>query len=339
MNPVKFGIIGCGYVAQRHARHIQEHQEAELIACYDIEAPKSDKLAQEYSCKSADSLEHFLEQDLDMVNICTPNGNHHLTAIAALKAGKHCLVEKPMSIKRVHCEKMLEASMKANRHLFVVKQNRFNPPVQAVKKLIVENKLGSIQSVDVNCFWNRNAQYYAQSEWRGSKDLDGGCLFTQYSHFIDILYYLFGDIEALFGQSANFQHQDMIEFEDCGNVLFKFKDSNALGNLSFSISAFKQNMEGSISIFAENATIKIGGQYLNMIDYQKTDGFDIENLPSSSSANNYGFYQGSMSNHHKVIHNVVETLKGREEIMTNAMEGMKVVEIIENMYRAMGNGN
>lgn len=332
---IKFGILGCGYVAQRHARHISAQEGAELIACYDILPKKSESLAAEYACKSSGGLSEFLKEDIDIVSVCTPNGIHHESAIAVLQSGKHCLVEKPMATKRAYCEKMIEAAMQAGKHLFVVKQNRFNPPVQAVKQLMDQDVLGKIQSVNVNCFWNRNEKYYEQSDWRGTKVLDGGCLFTQYSHFIDILYYLFGDMDVLSGNSANLQHQNIIEFEDCGNVLFQFSNSKALGNLSFTISSYQQNMEGSISIFAENATIKIGGQYLNMIDYQKTNGFDIENLPSSGPANNYGFYKGSMSNHDKVIRNVVETLNGREKIMANAMEGMKVVEIIETMYSKM----
>ncbi len=332
---IKFGILGCGYVAQRHAQHINAHPHAQLIAVHDIDTEKGVQFAERFETQHFPSSEKLLAQDLDIVAICTPNGDHHVSSLKVLAANKHCLVEKPMSISKVNCESMIAAAMQASRHLFIVKQNRYNPPVQAVKQLLENRKLGKILSVNVNCFWNRNEQYYAQSSWRGTKSLDGGCLFTQYSHFVDILFYLFGDIESIAGKCDNFSHQGIIEFEDAGNVLFKFKESKALGNLSFTISSFQQNMEGSICIFAENATIKIGGKYLNMIDYQKTDGFDIDDLPSSGPANNYGFYEGSMSNHDKVIHNVVETLNGRARIMTNAMEGMKVVEIIEDMYAKM----
>ena len=162
--------------------------------------------------------------------------------------------------------------------------------------------------------------------------MDGGTLFTQFSHFIDILYYLFGDIRIVHGLTRNSNHGDLIDFEDTGTFLFEMKKGNGIGSFNYTTSCYQSNMEGSITIFAENATIKIGGKYLNTIDYQATNGFDITDLPTSSPANNYGYYEGSMSNHDKIIHNVINALKGREKIMTNAYEGLKVVEVIDNMY-------
>jgi predicted dehydrogenase len=173
-----------------------------------------------------------------------------------------------------------------------------------VKSLIDQGELGKILMVSVNCFWNRNAAYYEQSPWRGTKSLDGGTLYTQFSHFVDIIYYLFGEISNVNGVVKNVSHQKLIEFEDSGSFSFEFEDGG-IGNFCFTTSTYKQNMEGSITIFAENATIKIGGKYLNTIDYQKTNGFDIQDVESSSPANNYGFYEGSMSNHDKVIDNVI----------------------------------
>jgi predicted dehydrogenase len=252
--------------------------------------------------------------------------------MAVLGHNKHALVEKPMALKKSDCEEMIDKSFKVDKKLFVVKQNRFNPPVAALHDLIEADKLGEIFQVVVNCYWNRNEDYYHNSDWKGTKDLDGGTLYTQFSHFIDIVYYLFGDIEVESGIVSNFHLKDIIEFEDTGNFTFNFK-TGALGSLNYTTSSYGQNMEGSITVFAENATIKIGGQYLNVLEYQKTKDFDIDNLPASGPSNDYGHYQGSMSNHDRVIHNVVEALNGRQSIMTNAFEGLKVVEIIENFYR------
>jgi predicted dehydrogenase len=270
---------------------------------------------------------------IDIVVVCTPNSLHALMAIEAMKAGKHVLVEKPMAIRKADGEKMIHQSLNSRKSLFVVKQNRFNPPVQALKELINDNTLGQIYSVAVNCYWNRNETYYKASDWKGKKDLDGGTLFTQFSHFIDVLYYLLGDMEILHAQMANVSHRGLIEFEDTGVVSFRLKEQGAPGVLHYTTSAYKQNMEGSITVFAEKATIKIGGQYLNTIAYQVTDGFDIRNLPTDGKPNDYGVYQGSMSNHDKVIDNVVKCLEGEVEIMTNAYDGLKTVEIIEKIYQ------
>ena len=334
--PVKFGIVGCGHIAKRHAEHIIAHPEAELIACYDINSEKGKEFSQQFNIPFIPSLDELLaKKEIEILNICTPNGTHANLAIQSLDAGKHTLVEKPMALSTKECEEMITASLINNKQLFVVKQNRYNPPVAALKKLINDNRLGEVYYVLVNCFWNRNKDYYERSDWKGTKKLDGGTLYTQFSHFVDIFYYLFGDVElpSVKGITQNVNHQNLIEFEDTGSFTFRFK-SGALGSFNYTTSSFQKNMEGSITIFAENGTLKVGGQYLNTLEYQETKDFRIENLPSPKAANDYGFYQGSMSNHDQVINNVVNTLGGREKIMTNAMEGLKVVEIIESMYAA-----
>lgn len=330
-----FGLIGYGKIGERHVEHIIAHPEAELHSIFDIKADRLNLFRNKYKgIQTYDSLKGILgDPAIDIITICTPNSTHADIAIAAMKAGKHVLVEKPMAISKVDCEGMIHIALKTGKSLFVVKQNRFNPPVQAVKMLVDEKKLGKILSVAVNCYWNRNEWYYKSSDWKGKKAFDGGTLFTQFSHFIDVIYYLLGDMQILHAQMANVSHKGMIEFEDTGIVSFLLKDSHAPGVLHYTTSAFQKNMEGSITIFAENATIKIGGKYLNTIDYQATNGFDITDLPAGAASNNYGDYEGSMSNHDKVIDNVIQSLNGKVEIMTNAYDGLKTVEIIENIYQ------
>jgi len=331
---ISFGLIGYGKIGERHAEHIMAHPEARLEGVYDIKAYRLNLFRNKYkNLQDYDSLKAIIhDPSIDIVSICTPNATHADIAIEAMKAGKHVLVEKPMAISKVDCEGMIHISLQTGKSLFVVKQNRFNPPVQAVRKLVEDNRLGKIYSVAVNCYWNRNEWYYKSSDWKGKKAMDGGTLFTQFSHFIDVIYYLLGDIQILHAQMANLSHKGMIEFEDTGIVSFMLKASNAPGVLHYTTSAFHQNMEGSITIFAEHATIKIGGKYLNTIEYQSTDGFDITDLPVGAGSNSYGDYEGSMSNHDKVIDNVIQSLQGKMEIMTNAYDGLKTVEIIENIY-------
>lgn len=332
---IKFGILGCGFISKRHAEHITNHPDGQLIAGYDVDPAKAKALASSFNCSASDSLEEFLKTDMDIVNVCSPNGMHFQNAMDCLQAGKHVLVEKPMALTKDDCEQMINVALRNNRQLFVVKQNRYNPPIVAIKKMLEEGKLGKIYYVVVNCFWNRNERYYKESNWKGTKKLDGGTLFTQFSHFVDIMYYLFGDIKNIQGLIKNVNHRETIEFEDTGSFTFEFKQSGALGTFNYTTSCFEQNMEGSVTIFAEKATIKVGGKYLNALDYQKTEGFDIVDLPVSNKANDYGFYQGSMSNHDMVIDNVIKTLQGTQNIMTNAMEGLKSVEIIENVYNSV----
>ncbi len=278
------------------------------------------------------------ELDIDVVSVCTPNGLHAEHTIKALRTGHHVLCEKPMCINVPDCGQMIQEAERANKRLFIVKQNRFNPPVAAVKKLIDENKLGRIYSVQLNCFWNRNPEYYLSSDWKGTKALDGGTLYTQFSHFIDLLYYLIGDVKKVYAFADNFNHKEEVEFEDTGVVALKFYNG-ALGTVNFTINSFAKNMEGSLTIFAEKGTVKIGGQYLNELEYQSLDGFKIEGLPEGNPPNNYGKYMGSMSNHDKVYENVVDVLTKGGVIATNGFEGLKTVEIIDKIYTQIKRNN
>jgi predicted dehydrogenase len=225
---------------------------------------------------------------------------------------------------------MIKAAERANRRLFIVKQNRFNPPVEAVKNAIVEGRLGKIFSVQLSCFWNRNNEYY-NSPWKGTLALDGGTLFTQFSHFIDLLYWMFGDVKSASGIISNKAHKGIIEFEDTGVFSLEFY-SGVIGTLNYTVNAFKKNMEGSLTVFGEKGSVKIGGQYLNELEYQQIENFRITDLPAGNPPNQYGTYQGSMSNHDKVYQNVVNVLTNQGVIATNGFEGLKTVEIIDRLY-------
>lgn len=330
---LKFGIIGCGRIAQRHAEHIRK--SGDLVAVCDIIPEKASELAAQYNAKSYERPEDLFKAhpEIDVVAICSPNGLHAEHSIQALKAGFHVLCEKPMALSVHDCGEMINVAEKANRRLFIVKQNRFNPPVAAVKNLIEDGKLGKIYSVQLNCFWNRNEAYYKNS-WKGTRLLDGGTLFTQFSHFIDLLYWLIGDVKTVHAFGGNFHHEHIIEFEDSGVICMKFYNG-VIGSINYTVNSFEKNMEGSLTIFGEKGTIKIGGQYLNELEYQKIEGYEIKDLPPGNPPNNYGQYQGSMSNHDKVYQNLVEVLTGNGVIATNGFEGLKTVEIIDKIYSAM----
>jgi len=283
-----------------------------------------------YNAKAYYSIDELLqaEKDLDVVIICTPNGLHAEHSIKALETGHHVLCEKPLCIDAESGKSMIAAAEKAGKKLFVVKQNRYNPPVIFLKELISEGKLGKIYNFQVNCFWNRPPAYY--TDWKGSKDLDGGTLFTQFSHFIDLLYWLLGDVATVRAIGKNFAHP-AIDFEDTGVVLFEMKNG-AIGSLNYTVNSFEKNMEGSITVFAENGTVKIGGQYLNELEYCQVAGIEKPSLPMGNPANGYGFYQGSMSNHDKVYENLMLALQDDTHQFANAEDGLKTVEIIEKIY-------
>jgi predicted dehydrogenase len=293
---------------------------------------KAAALAEKYNCKAYTKLEDMLagNNEIDLVSVCTPNGLHAQHSIAALKAGFHVLCEKPMALSVKDCEEMIKEAEQANRRLFIVKQNRFNPPVMALKKIIDEGRLGKIYNVQLNCFWNRNDEYY-QNSWKGTKALDGGTLYTQFSHFIDLLYWMVGDVKEVNAFIANYHHKGIIEFEDTGVVNLKFYNG-AIGTINYTVNSYEQNMEGSITIFCEKGTVKVGGAYLNELEYQKIENYEIKDLPSGNPPNSYGKYLGSMSNHDKVYENVIAVLKNKGEMVTSGFEGLKTIEIIDKIY-------
>lgn len=324
-----FAIIGCGRIAQRHAEQMASH--GKLVAVCDIIPEKADEFAGLYHAKAYYSIEELLkkETDLQVVSICTPNGLHAIHSIKALEAGKHVLCEKPLCIKAEDGEMMIDAAEKAGKKLFVVKQNRYNPPVAFLKNMIVNGHLGKIYSFQINCFWNRPEAYY--TDWKGTQELDGGTLFTQFSHFIDLLYWLLGDVAEVSSLRKNFAHPT-IEFEDTGIIAFEMQ-SGAIGSLNYTVNSFEKNMEGSFTVFAEKGTVKIGGQYLNELEYCNVAGIEKPNLPAGNPANAYGLYSGSMSNHDKVYENLMIALKDNTHEFASAREGLKTVEIIQKIYK------
>ncbi len=331
-SPIRFGIIGCGRIAQRHAQHIANN--GQLVATCDIIPEKAQSLASRYQAQAFNNLEQFLSANqgkIDVISVCSPNGLHAEHSIAALRVGYHVLCEKPMAITVEDCGRMINEAERANKRLFIVKQNRFNPPIEALKQAIEENRLGKIFSVQLSCFWNRNEKYYSESNWKGTSAMDGGTLFTQFSHFIDLLYWLIGDIKKVYPIVRNFAHQEIIDFEDTGVVAVEFYNG-AIGTINYTVNSYKKNMEGSITLFGEKGTVKVGGQYLNELEYQNIEGYTIDNLRESGKPNDYGDYQGSMSNHDKVYENLVAVLTHHGIIATNGFEGLKTVEIIDKIY-------
>lgn len=328
MDTVRFAIVGFGHIGRRHAAHILQQPGANLVAVCDSDS----QVRGPEDVPFYHGLKEMLEQTAaDVLCVCTPNYLHEAHCIMGTEAGLHVVVEKPMALSTASCDRMIAASEAAGKLIFAVKQNRYNPPVQAVKDLISRDALGELYMIQVNCFWNRGDAYYAQSPWRGKKALDGGCLFTQFSHFVDILYYLNGPVDEVKGWIQNYAHRHNTEFEDTGS--FSMRATNgAIINFNFTTCAFERNMEGAITLFGEKGTVKIGGQYLNTIEYQHLATGALPEINITAKANDYGLYQGSMSNHDKLIENVINVLTRDHPIMTNAAEGREVVRMIEQMY-------
>lgn len=311
---------------------IRRNPESDLVALCDIR-PENELGIEAYNVPFFQTAEELISSDVDMdvICICTPNGLHAKQSIMALDAGKHIVCEKPMGLKVSECENVIFKALQVSRQVFSVMQNRYSPPSLWLKEIIDKKILGKIYMVQLNCYWNRDAGYYKPGNWKGTIELDGGTLFTQFSHFIDIMYWLFGDIRNIQAKFADFSHKDLTDFEDSGHVTFNFVNGG-MGCFNYSTSVWDKNLETSITIIAEHGCVKVGGQYMNTVEQCHIKNYKMPELPEASPANYYGTYKGSAANHHFIIQNVIDVLKGRTTITTNALEGLKVVDIIERIY-------
>ncbi len=329
---IKFAIVGSGHIGKRHAEMIRRNPEAELIAMCDVK-PKSELGLEENAVPFFSSIEELLNSDIgfDVLSVCSPNGLHAEHTLKALESKKHVVIEKPMALKVADCEKIIFKALQVSRQVFCVMQNRYSPPSMWIKDVVKKNIFGRIFLVQLNCYWNRDQRYYNGKNWKGSADLDGGTLFTQFSHFIDIMYWLFGDIIDIKARFADFNHKDNTAFEDSGIVSFDFLNGG-MGCINYSTAVWDNNLESSITIIGENGSVKIGGQYMNEVEYCHLKNYTMPVLQPVNPANDYGAYKGSAANHHYIIENVIDTLKERTIATTNALEGLKVVDIIERIY-------
>ncbi|TNF29803.1 MAG: Gfo/Idh/MocA family oxidoreductase [Bacteroidetes bacterium] len=329
---IRFAVVGCGHIGKRHAEMIVRNPESELVALCDSKT-RHELGIDMYDVPFFSSLQEMLASvpEIDVVCVCTPNGYHAEHSMAALKAGKHIVCEKPMALTKADCEKIIFQSLQVSKQVFCVMQNRYSPPSVWIKKVVEENVLGKVFMVQVNCYWNRDERYYKPGVWKGDAQLDGGTLFTQFSHFVDIMYWLFGDITDIKANFHDFNHQTLTDFEDSGMVHFNFVNGG-MGCINYSTSVWNTNLESSLTVIGEKGSVKIGGQYMNEVEYCHIDGYEMPELAESSPANDYGAYKGSAANHHYIIENVVDSLRGRTSITTNALEGLKVVDIIERIY-------
>src|SRR5690606_11300208 len=244
MNLVSFAVVGYGHIGRRHVGIISKHPDCRLLAIVDPDPQVFQNELFPPNIKTFESLADLYQAGIepDVVNIAAPNGLHCELALEALKAGSHVVIEKPMGISKAECDEVVKTAEQVNRHVFVVKQNRYSPPSAWLKEVVEQKIIGEVLMVQINCYWNRDERYYQPGNWLGTLALDGGTLYTQFSHFIDIMYWVFGDITDIRSSFRNFTHQQSTEFEDSGVVQFSF-ENGGIGSLNFSTSVYDRNME------------------------------------------------------------------------------------------------
>lgn len=323
MPPVRFVLIGCGHIAARHLNQIARN--GQLAGLCDTNAQVLLHQTNIYKVPGYISLDALLKVGpiADVAVVCTPNGLHFTHARQLLEHGYHVLVEKPMVLNTADAERLWDVAKSQHKYLFTVLQNRFNAPIKWLYNVLKNGSFGKLFSVQVNCFWNRDSAYYDTSEWHGRIAMDGGVLFTQFSHFIDLLLWLFGPVKEVSALMHNVNHAHTELREDEGSVLISF-ENGMIGTLQFSTNSFKKNMEGSLTLLAEKGTVKIGGTYLNEISYLESE------VPAP-------IHQPTGDTFEQVYDSLIRTLQNNQPYYTSVEESIAVIRLIESIYNTAEN--
>lgn len=329
MSKLNFGIIGCGRIAYKHAEAIKKNEKANLLSVCDVIEERVADYKDKYGAQKGyiDYHELLENPDLDVVSICTPSGIHAEMGIAAAKAGKHVVVEKPMSMSLQDADALINACDENGVKLAVCFQNRFNPPVQKLRRALEEGRFGKLTHGSAVVRWFRPQDYYDQAPWRGTRANDGGCLMNQSIHNIDLLQWMMGPVESVFGYTANNLRE--IECEDVGVAVLKFK-SGALGVIEASTTVYPENLEETLNIFGEKGTVVLGGIAVNKIETWKFADCQGEELEQEQQdvPNVYGF------GHEALIEDVIQAVYDDRQPYIDGREGRCALGIVLSIYQS-----
>ena len=331
---LKFGLVGCGRIAKRHAELLAHSQVrgATLAAVCDIDPARARRLADQFGTPHFNNLHDMMRGiELDAVSVLTPSGVHAQNVVDLAPYRKHIVVEKPMALRLDDADRMIDACTQNGVKLFVVKQNRFNVPVIKLREALVDGRFGKLFLGTVRVRWSRDQAYYDQDKWRGTWALDGGVLANQASHHIDPLEWMMGDIESVFAMGMTAIAK--IETEDTAIATLKFK-SGALGVVEATTAVRPKDLEGSLSILGEKGTVEIGGFAVNEL---KTWNFveprpEDDIMKSKYSVNPpdvYGF------GHRAYYEHVVECISGNGMALVDGREGRRSLELISAIYESI----
>ncbi len=327
---MKFGIVGCGFIANKHAAAIANTDGAELVAVCDKVESMMEPYVNDYGATPYIELEDMLKDDsIDVISICTPSGFHASLAVQIAEAKKHIIVEKPIAMKLEDAELITNAAKENGVKLSVVHPNRFRPVVMELKKLLDENKLGKISHANCIVNWNRGQEYYDQAVWRGTKEHDGGVLMNQAIHNLDLLLWFIGEPEEVFSMEATRLRN--IEAEDVSMGIVRFKDG-VLANIQAATTVYPKNFEESITIFGEKGSVKIGGSnalYFEHLIYEGMDEENTELIKQKIKDDPWG-----IPGHQRIIMDMVEAVNHDKETAVTGEEAAKGLKLVLKMYES-----
>jgi UDP-N-acetyl-2-amino-2-deoxyglucuronate dehydrogenase len=331
---VRVALVGCGRISGSHVAAIERIDGLELVAVADLEIDRARAVANEHGTAAFRTVEELLAGvNCDVVAICTPSGLHPAHGIIAARAGKHVVAEKPMAISLADADALVQACDAAGVHLFVVKQNRLNPPIQLLRRAVEKGRFGRIYLANTTVRWTRPQEYYDAAPWRGTWEFDGGAIMNQASHYVDLMQWLVGPVESVVAKTATLARR--IETEDTGIAVLRFR-SGALGVIEVTVLTYPRNFEGSMTILGEKGTVKVGGTAVNRVDHWQFADYDDDDklveAATTSPPTVYGY------GHEGYYRNVLAVLRGEAKPGTDGREGRKSLELILGIYESAKTG-
>jgi UDP-N-acetyl-2-amino-2-deoxyglucuronate dehydrogenase len=334
VNEWGFALVGCGRISAKHLDAIAQVPHAHLAAACDLISEKAEKVGRTYNVPwYTDYTQMLARSDVDVVNVLTESGNHARIALDVLASGRHAVVEKPLALRLQDADAMVATAHAHGVRLFTVKQNRYNPPIQLLKRALDEGRFGRLIECTVRVRWHRGQDYYDQAAWRGTWAQDGGVITNQAIHYVDLMQWLMSGVASVYSLSGRFQH--CIEAEDTAVASLLFKNG-ALGTFEATTCANPQDLEGSVSVLGERGAVEVAGFAVNqMRTWQFADqrDYDVQAFSSSYKPDNvYGY------GHVTLLADIVSSLETGKPCMVEGAEGKKALEVVTAMYESIETG-
>lgn len=334
MEKLRFALVGCGNIAKKHAHVLDQYlQEAEIGAFVDLDIARAREFSQKFGAPAYSSVREMMQAEGDRIHVfsvLTPSGTHCGNVLELVEYGRPIVVEKPLALKLEDADRMIEACDRHGAKLFVVHQNRYNPPIAKAREALEQGRFGRLVLGTVRLRWMRDQAYYDSAAWRGTWQHDGGVFMNQAAHHVDMLTWFMGSVESVRSLAAT--RLVKIECEDTGVAVMRF-NSGALGVLEATTAARPKDLEGSISILGEKGSVVVGGFFMNELvtwnfeDHQPIDDVIFEKFGKTPA--------GVGQNLGEYLRDVIASIQTRKAALVDGLEGRKSLELITALYESI----
>ena len=327
---LRLALVGCGRIAHKHLRGVAASERYALVAAADPIVERARELTAAHGGRAFASAQELLAgTECDLVAVCAPSSRHVELGALAAAAGRHVLTEKPLALSVADGAGLVESCAAAGVELFVVKQLRFSAAARALKRAVELGRFGRIFLATASVLWQRPQQYFDQEPWRGTLADDGGLFLNQAEHYVDLLAWLLGRHADVVGRAATLGRR--IEMEDTAAAVITFA-SGALGALQATVLAYPRNIEGTLSVFGERGTVRLGGRGLTQVErWEFAEYHDDDELMGEAAA---GRVNLELPTHREVYLAAAETIADGAPNAIGGRDDLATLELAVALERA-----